>query len=42
MIRFQEEEVEIDESCIFKIEVPASPHYECQFTLTCELMCADI
>lgn len=42
MIRFQEEDVEIDESCIFKIEVPAFPHYEAEFTLTCELMCADI
>ncbi|CAD8174235.1 unnamed protein product [Paramecium octaurelia] len=42
MIRFQEEEVEIDESCIFKIEVSASPHYEHEFKLICELMCADL
>jgi len=43
MIRFQEEDVEINETCFFKITVPAYPHYDQYvFTLYCELMCADI
>lgn len=42
MIRFQEEEVEVEESCIFKIEIPANTYYETEFKLICELMCADI
>jgi hypothetical protein len=43
MIRFQEEEVEINEVVFFKIEMPAFPSYQhYTFVVYCELMCADI
>lgn len=43
MIRFQEEEVTINQIVYFKIELPAYPAYHSHtFTLSCELMCADI
>ena len=43
MIRYQDEEVDLNEICFFKIEVPAYPEYDAYiFTLYCELMCADI
>ncbi len=43
MIRFQDEEVQINEVVFFKIEVPAFPSYQhYSFILYSELMCADI
>jgi len=43
MIRYFEEEVDLNEICFFKTEIEAYPNYDGQpFFLNCELMCADI
>ena len=43
MIRYQEEEVELNEIVFFKIDISAYPEYDNHvFILYCELMCADI